>query len=127
MVRDLGRLYADTMTVIALRELMESEVAEAQRLYEDIRVHEQNNLMFTWFRTPADCSALVIKEAVEKLPKFAMSPEYDLADGQPKLQPVVKSVIDAAYYGLGRFATVDVGDLEIYGGKINIAFCQACG
>lgn len=127
MVRDLERLYTDTMTVFALRKLMDGEVAEAQRLYEDIRVPERDNLMYKWFSSSEDHRALVIKEAVEKLPKFAMSLEYDLADGQLKLQPVVKSVIDAAYYGLGRFAAVDVGALNDYGGKTNIAFCQACG
>lgn len=127
MVQDLKRLYTDTMTVFALRKLMDGEVAEAQRLYENVRVSEQDNLMFKWFRSAAECRTLVIKETVEKLPKFAMSLEYDFADGQLKLQPVVKSVIDAAYYGLGRFAAVDAGALDDYGGKTSIAFCQACG
>ena len=127
MVRDLDRLYTDTMTVFAVRKLIEGEAADAQRLYENVRVAEQDNLMFIWFRTPVERRALVIKEVVEKLPQLSMSLEYDLADGQLKLQPAVRSVIDAAYYGLSRFAAVDVGALDDYGGKTNIAFCQACG
>lgn len=127
MVRDLERLYTDTMTVFAMRKLMDGNVAEAQRLYEDVQVPEKENLMGRWYRTAPAKRALVIKETIEKLPKFAMNLEYDLSDGQLKLQPVVKSVIDAAYYGLGRFAAVNAGALDDYGGKTNIAFCQACG
>lgn len=127
MVRDLDRLYANTMTVFAVRKLMDGEVAEAQRLYENVQVAEKDNLMFKWFRAPIERRALVIKEAVDKLPKLSMSLEYDPADGQLKMQPAVHSVIDAAYYGLSRFAAVDVGALDDYGGKTNIAFCQACG
>ena len=127
MVRDLERLYIDTMTVFTLRKLMDGDVAEAQRLYQDVRVPEKENLMARWYRTEPDRRSLVIKEFVEKLPTFTMNLEYDLSDRQLKLQPLVKSVIDAAYYGLGRFAAVNTGALDDYGGKTNIAFCQACG
>ena len=127
MVRDLERLYIDTMTVFTLRKLMDGDVAEAQRLYQDVRVPEKENLMARWYRTEPDRRSLVIKEFVEKLPTFTMNLEYDLSDRQLKLQPLVKSVIDAAYYGLGRFAVVNAGALDDYGGKTNIAFCQACG
>ena len=127
MVRDLERLYIDTMTVFTLRKLMDGDVAEAQRLYQDVRVPEKENLMARWYRTEPDRRPLVIKEFVEKLPTFTMNLEYDLSDRQLKLQPLVKSVIDAAYYGLGRFAAVNAGALDDYGGKTNIAFCQACG
>lgn len=127
MVRDLERLYIDTMTVFTLRKLMDGDVAEAQRLYQDVRVPEKENLMARWYRTEPDRRSLVIKEFVEKLPIFTMNLEYDLSDRQLKLQPLVKSVIDAAYYGLGRFAAVNAGALDDYGGKTNIAFCQACG
>ena len=127
MVRDLERLYIDTMTVFTLRKLMDGDVAEAQRLYQDVRVPEKENLMARWYRTEPDRRSLVIKEFVEKLPTFTMNLEYDLSDRQLKLQPLVKSVIDAAYYGLGRFATVNAGALDDYSGKTNIAFCQACG
>lgn len=127
MVRDLERLYIDTMTMFTLRKLMDGDVAEAQRLYQDVRVPEKENLMARWYRTEPDRRPLVIKEFVEKLPTFTMNLEYDLSDRQLKLQPLVKSVIDAAYYGLGRFAAVNAGALDDYGGKTNIAFCQACG
>ena len=127
MVRDLERLYIDTMTVFTLRKLMDGDVAEAQRLYQDVRVPEKENLMARWYRTEPDRRPLLIKEFVEKLPTFTMNLEYDLSDRQLKLQPLVKSVIDAAYYGLGRFAAVNAGALDDYGGKTNIAFCQACG
>ena len=127
MVRDLERLYIDTMTMFTLRKLMDGDVAEAQRLYQDVRVPEKENLMDRWYRTEPDRRSLVIKEFVEKLPTFTMNLEYDLSDRQLKLQPLVKSVIDAAYYGLGRFAAVNAGALDDYGGKTNIAFCQACG
>ena len=127
MVRDLERLYIDTMTMFTLRKLMDGDVAEAQRLYQDVRVPEKENLMARWYRTEPDRRSLVIKEFVEKLPTFTMNLEYDLSDRQLKLQPLVKSVIDAAYYGLGRFAAVNAGALDDYGGKTNIAFCQACG
>ena len=127
MVRDLERLYIDTMTMFTLRKLMDGDVAEAQRLYQDVRVPEKETLMARWYRTEPDRRSLVIKEFVEKLPTFTMNLEYDLSDRQLKLQPLVKSVIDAAYYGLGRFAAVNAGALDDYGGKTNIAFCQACG
>ena len=127
MVRDLERLYIDTMTVFTLRKLMDGDVAEAQRLYQDVRVPEKENLMDRWYRAEPGKRPLVIKEFVEKLPTFTMNLEYDLFDRQLKLQPLVKSVIDAAYYGLGRFAAVNAGALDDYGGKTNIAFCQACG
>ena len=127
MVRDLERLYIDTMTMFTLRKLMDGDVAEAQRLYQDVWVPEKENLMARWYRTEPDRRPLVIKEFVEKLPTFTMNLEYDLSDRQLKLQPLVKSVIDAAYYGLGRFAAVNAGALDDYGGKTNIAFCQACG
>ena len=127
MVRDLERLYIDTMTMFTLRKLMDGDVAEAQRLYQDVRVPEKENLMDRWYRAEPGRRPLVIKEFVEKLPAFTMNLEYDLSDGQLKLQPLVKSVIDAAYYGLGRFAAVNAGALDDYGGKTNIAFCQACG
>lgn len=50
MVRDLERLYTDTMTVFALRKLMDGDVAEAQRLYQDVQIPEKDNLMARWYR-----------------------------------------------------------------------------
>ena len=104
-----------------------ADVAEAQKLYENVRVPEKDNLMGKWYFATPERRPFVIKEVIEKLPRFAMRLEYDLSDGQIKLQPTVRSVIDAAYYALGRFAAVNAGALDDYGGKTNIAFCQACG
>ena len=36
-------------------------------------------------------------------------------------------MVDAAYFGLARFMAVNANALDDYGGKTNIAFCQACG
>jgi len=127
MIRDLERLYTNAMTIFALRKLMDGDVAEAQKLYENVRVPEKDNLMGKWYFATPERRPFIIREAIEKLPRFAMSLEYDLFDGQIKLQPTVRSVIDAAYYALGRFAAVNAGTLDDYGGKTNIAFCQACG
>lgn len=127
MVQDLERLYNNTMTVFTLRKLMEGDVAEAQRLYQDVQVPEKENLMGNWCREKPERRPVIIKQFVEKLPKFTMNLEYDLSDMHLKLQPQVKSVVDAAYYALGRFAAVNAGALDDYGGKTNIAFCQACG
>lgn len=127
MLRDLEQLHTAAMTVFALKKLMDGDVAEAQKLYENVRVPEKDNLMGKWYFATPEQRPFVIKEAIEKLPRFAMSLEYDLSDGQIKLQPTVRSVIDAACYALGRFAAVNAGALDDYGGKTNIAFCQACG
>ena len=115
MAQDLERLYNDTMTVFDLRKRIDNENVKPQPQREGIR------------GTAEKLYALSVKEKIEQLPKFAIGLEYDWADGQIKLQPVVKSVIDAAYYGLARFAAVNAGALDDYGGKTNIAFCQACG
>jgi hypothetical protein len=51
IVQDLKQLYTGTMAVFALMKLMEGEMAEAQRLYENVQVSKQDNLIFKWFRT----------------------------------------------------------------------------
>lgn len=56
-----------------------------------------------------------------------MELKYDRRTQQIRMEPVVNSVIDADYYALGRFAAINVGALDGYGGKTNIAFYQACG
>lgn len=43
------------------------------------------------------------------------------------MQPAVKSVGDAARFRLARFMAVNANAPDDYGGKTNIAFCQACG
>lgn len=127
MVQDLERLYTDTMTAFAIRSLMEGKVADAQRIYENVRVPEQENLLREWYRTDDAHRPAVLQRFVEKVAKLSMGLEYDLTTGQDQLQPVVKSTVDAAYFGLARFMAVNANALDDYGGKTNIAFCQACG
>ena len=127
MVRDLERLYTDTMTAFAIRSLMEGKSADAQKIYDGVGVPEQENLLREWYRTDSAHRPLVLQRFVEKLPKLNMGMEYDLATGQIQLQPSVKSVVDVAYFGLARFMAVNANALDDYGGKTNIAFCQACG
>lgn len=80
-----------------------------------------------WYRTDSDYRPLVLQRFVEKISKLNMGLEYDISTGHIQLQPVVKSVVDAAYFGLARFMAVNANALDDYGGKTNIAFCQACG
>ena len=127
MVQDLEQLYTDTMTAFSIRSLMENKVAEAQRIYEDVRVPEKENLLREWYRADSAHRPLVLHRFADKIAKLSMGLEYDLATGQIQLQPVVKSVVDAAYFGLARFMAVNANALDDYGGKTNIAFCQACG
>ena len=127
MVRDLEQLYTDTMTAFALRKLMDGDAAEAQRIYDSVRVPEQKNLLWEWHRTDSAHRPLVLQRFVEKISKLNMGLEYDLATGQIQLQPSVNSVVDAAYFGLARFMAVNANTLDDYRGKTNIAFCQACG
>ena len=126
-MRDLERLYTETMTTFAVRSLMEGKVADAQRIYENVRVPEQENLLREWYQTDDAHRPAVLQRFVEKVAKLNMGLEYDLTTGQVQLQPVVKSVVDAAYFGLARFMAVNANALDDYGGKTNIAFCQACG
>lgn len=127
MVQDLEQLYTDTMTAFAIRSLMEGKAADAQRIYDGVCVPEQENLLREWYRTDSTHRPLVLQRFVEKISKLNMGLEYDLATGQIQLQPSVKSVVDAAYFGLARFMAVNANALDDYGGKTNIAFCQACG
>lgn len=90
-------------------------------------VPEQQNLLREWYRTDSAHRPLVLQRFVEKISKLNMGLEYDLTTGQIQLQPSVKSVVDAAYFGLARFMAVNANALDDYGGKTNIAFCQACG
>ena len=126
MVRDLEQLYTDTMTAFAIRSLIEGKESDAQRIY-DVRVPERENLIREWYRTDSARRPLVLQRFIDKIPKLNMGLEYDLATGQIQLQPSVKSVVDAAYFGLARFMAVNANSLDDYGGKTNIAFCQACG
>ena len=127
MVQDLEQLYTDTITAFAIRSLMEGKAADAQRIYDGVCVPEQQNLHRKWYRTDSTHRPAVLQRFVEKVAKLSMGLEYDLTTGQVQLQPVVKSVVDAAYFGLARFMAVNANALDDYGGKTNIAFCLACG
>lgn len=127
MVQDLEQLYTDTMTAFAMRSLMEGKIADAQRIYDGVHVPEKENLLREWYRADSAHRPLVLQRFIEKIAKLSMGLEYDLATGQIQLQPSVKSVVDAAYFGLARFMAVNANALDDYGGKTNIAFCQACG
>ena len=126
-MQKLERLYNDTMTVFALRSLIAGNVLEAQRFYENVKVPEEQNLMLLWYRMFPQTRDWLIEQSVGKLPKLTMNLQYDVFSKQISLEPVVNSVIDASYYALGRFAAVNAGALDDYGGKTNIVFCQACG
>lgn len=41
MVQDLERLYTDTMTLFAIRSLMEGKITDAQRIYGEVRVPDE--------------------------------------------------------------------------------------
>ena len=127
MVRDLEQLYTDTMTLFAIRSLMEGKITDAQRIYGEVRVPDEKNLLHAWYQADSVHRPLVLQDFIENIPKLKMGLEYDLPTGQIQLQPVVKSVVDAAYFGLARFMAVNANALDDYGGKTNIAFCQACG
>lgn len=126
-VTDLKQLYTNTMTVFAIRSLLDGNVSQAQHFCENLRVSEEDDIMRQWYRAGAESRMCVIERFVEKLPKLALGLEFDKSSRQITLQPVVRSVVDAAYYALGRFAAVNAGAIGDYGGKTNIAFCAACG
>ena len=127
MLPDLEKLYTDTMTIFALRHLIEGNIVEAQRVYEGIQVPDEENLIRQWLATGKVGQQKLCEEIVGNLPKLSMELQYDRKTRQIQMEPVVNSVIDAAYFALSRFAAVNAGALNDYGGKTNIAFCQACG
>ena len=83
--------------------------------------------MVQWYKYPPQRRAWIIEQCVDKLPKLTMNLKYDVLEKQIRMEPVVNSAIDAAYFALSRFAAVNAGALDDYGGKTNITFCQACG
>ncbi len=127
MVRDLENLYTHTMTVFAIRSLLEDNILYAQRIYADVSVSENKNLIKEWSKADEKSQYFVITKFIDKIPKLKMELQFDPNSKQMHLTPSIKSVIDAAYYGLSRFMAVNTGMIEDYGGKVNIAFCQACG
>ena len=127
MLPDLKKLYTDTMTVFALRHLIDGNFLEAQRVYDGVDVPEEENLIRRWFGSGEYGRQKLCAEIISKLPKLSMELVFDDKTQQIRMEPVVNSAIDAAYFALGRFAAVNAGVLDDYGGKTNIAFCQACG
>ena len=127
MLPDLKRLYTDTMTVFALRHLIDGNFLEAQRVYDGVDVPEEENLIRRWFGSGKLGQQKLCAEIISNLPKLSMELVFDDKTQQIRMDPVVNSAIDAAYFALSRFAAVNAGALDDYGGKTNIAFCQACG
>lgn len=127
MLPDLKRLYTDTMTVFALRHLIDGNFLEAQRVYDGVDVPEEENLIRRWFGSGKLGQQKLCAEIISNLPKLSMELVFDDKTQQIRMEPVVNSAIDAAYFALSRFAAVNAGALDDYGGKTNIAFCQACG
>ena len=127
MLPDLKKLYTDTMTVFALRHLIDGNILEAQRVYDGVDIPEEENLIRQWFASGKYGQQKLCTEIVNKLPKLSMELVFDDKTQQIRMEPVVNSAIDAAYFALSRFAAVNAGALDDYGGKTNIAFCQACG
>ena len=127
MLPDLKQLYTDTMTVFALRHLIDGNFLEAQRVYDGVDVPEEENLIRRWFGSGKLGQQKLCAEIISKLPKLSMELVFDDKTKQIRMEPVVNSAIDAAYFALSRFAAVNAGALDDYGGKTNIVFCQACG
>lgn len=127
MLPDLKKLYTDTMTVFALRHLIDGNFLEAQRVYDGVDVPEEENLIRRWFGSGKYGQQKLCTEIISKLPKLSMELVFDDKTQQIRMEPVVNSAIDAAYFALSRFAAVNAGALDDYGSKTNIAFCQACG
>ncbi len=127
MVRDLEDLYTHTMTVFAIRSLLEDNILDAQKIYADVFVPENKDLIKAWSGADERNRYFVISNSIEEIPKLKMELQFDPNSKQMNLTPSIKSIIDAAYYGLSRFMAVNAGMIEDYGGKINVAFCQACG
>ena len=79
--------------------------------------------MAKWYRTDSDHRPLVLQRFVEKISKLNMGLEYDISTGHIQLQPVVKSVVDAAYFGLARFMAVNANALDDYGRDTGVPEC----
>ena len=52
--------YTDTMTAFAIRSLMEGKATDARRIYDDVCVPEQENLLREWYRTGSAHRPLVL-------------------------------------------------------------------
>ncbi len=124
---ELERLYTSTMTVFAIRKLLDGELAEAQRIYDSVKTSKDNNLIRAWLYREGRYREMAIEEHLDKIPWLAMKLDYNYETAQVELRPAINSVIDAAYFALARFIAVNANALDDYSGKTSIAFCEACG
>ena len=79
-VTDLKQLYTNTMTVFAIRSLLDGNISQAQRFCENLRVSEEDDLMRQWYRAGTESRMCVIERFAEKLPKLALGLEFDKRD-----------------------------------------------
>lgn len=126
MVWNLEQLYTDTMTLFVTHSLMEGKIDDTQKIYEKVRVRDEKTCSMRGTRQ-IPFTILIVAEFIGDIPKLKMRLEYDLSIGQIQLQPVVKSVVDAAYFGLARFIAVNANTLDDYGGKLISPFAKAFG
>ena len=96
MLPDLKRLYTDTMTVFALRHLIDGNFLEAQRVYDSVDVPEEENLIRRWFGSGKLGQQKLCAEIISNLPKLSMELVFDDKTQQIRMEPVVNSAIDAA-------------------------------
>lgn len=127
MCSDLQKLYADTMTVLAIRSLLEKDEYGAKKLLSSIQPWTKNDLLQEWKDAKPELRPRLIDNYMGTFPKFTMSLQRDESTNALVLLPEVTSVIEAAYYALSRFVAVNSGALDDWGGKTSIAFCAACG
>lgn len=127
MCADLAKLYADTMTVLGIRSLLEGDEFGAKRFFSSVSSPTRIDFMRKWKDTKVEQRPRLIDNYMQGLPKFTMSLQRDESTNALVLLPEVTSVIEAAYYALSRFVAVNSGALDDWGGKTSIAFCAACG
>lgn len=82
MVQDLEQLYTDTMTLFAIRSLMEGKIVDAQRIYGEVRMSDEKNLLHAWYRADSIYRPLVLQDFIKNIPKLQMGLEYDVSTGQ---------------------------------------------
>lgn len=70
MVQDLEQLYTDTMTLFTIRSLMEGKIADIQRIYGEVHVLDEKNLLHAWYQTDSVHRSLVLQDFIENIPKL---------------------------------------------------------
>lgn len=127
MCADLAALYDDTMVVLGIRSLLESDELGAKKFFSSVQSPEKKELFQKWESEEPEQRPRLIDNYMPTLPKFTMGLQRDEKTGALMLLPEVTSVIEAAYYALSRFVAVNAGAIDDWGGKTSIAFCAACG